>query len=35
MLTGGDEEEATEQTVQVEVTKEAIDLANNEKEIIE
>jgi Na+-transporting NADH:ubiquinone oxidoreductase subunit E len=42
MLTGGDSEEATKQSAvveptqnEVEVTKEAIDLANNEKEIIE
>jgi len=35
MLTGGDEEEITEPTAQVEVVKEAKKLANNEKEIIE
>jgi Na+-transporting NADH:ubiquinone oxidoreductase subunit E len=38
MLTGGDEEETTKQTTvvtQVEITKDAIDIANNEKEITE
>jgi Na+-transporting NADH:ubiquinone oxidoreductase subunit E len=42
MLTGGDEEKTTEQTVvvettqqKVEITKEAIDIAKNEKEIKE